>query len=112
MTARLRLLLAAALALLLLTCAVAAWLSPGSRPSGSASAPAATAASSHPCGLVIGPAHGFCARGRERATVAGTSSVAVVVPAALASRTELMLFASATVSAAVALVRAVERRHR
>ncbi|MEU9148089.1 hypothetical protein [Streptomyces sp. NPDC048349] len=118
MNTRLRLLLTGALALLLLTCTVAAWASPQGQPPRATSLPAA--ANGGPCDMVIGPAHDYCARGTSAAgpnmaaAVAGPSAAASVVPApaSLGGWIGLMLFATAALGGAVGLVLAVERRMR
>ncbi|WP_369776285.1 hypothetical protein [Streptomyces sp. R33] len=114
MNAHLRLLLSGALALLLLTCTVAAWAAPHASPSGTTSPSVAGAAvSSEPCDLVIGPAHDYCTRGPgTAATVAGPFAAATVVPTGMDGRIGLMLFATAAIGGALGLVLAFERRSR
>ncbi|UUU37541.1 hypothetical protein [Streptomyces sp. NBC_00162] len=119
MNTHLRLLLTGALALLLLTCTIAAWASPQSMPSRATSLPAA-AAEGGACDMVVGPAHAYCTRAPSAAgpstaaTVAGPSAAAAVirVPAGLDGRVALTLFATAAIGGAVGLVLTVERRMR
>ncbi|MGW0751980.1 hypothetical protein [Streptomyces sp. NPDC002587] len=112
MNRHLRLLLAGALALLLLTCTVAAWANPQRS---KASAPGVAAADGGPCDLVIGPAHDYCTRTPAARTVSGSAgaatvagpvaaTTAAVVPAAL------LVFATAAIAGAVGLVLTYERR--
>ncbi|MEU9304929.1 hypothetical protein [Streptomyces sp. NPDC048269] len=118
MNTHLRLLLTGALALLLLTCTVAAWASPQSQPLQATFLPAAAKAG--PCDMVVGPAHDYCTRTpsaaspNTAATVAGPSAAAAVirVPAGLDGRVALMLFATAAIGGAVGLALSVERRMR
>lgn len=110
MNAHLRLLLSAALALLLLTCTVAAWANPREQPT---AVPGVAAADSEPCDLVIGPAHDYCTRGTgTAAAVTGPAAAATVVPTGMHGRLGLMLFATAAIGGAVGLVLAFERRAR
>lgn len=119
MNTHLRPLLTGALALLLLTCTVAAWASPQSQPRANPTLLTAAAGGS-PCDMVIGPAYNYCTRdpsaaGPTTATdVAGPSAVAAVVPApaSLDGRFGLMLFATAAIGGAIGLVLTVERRMR
>ncbi|MFE5771369.1 hypothetical protein ACFQ7O_23750 [Streptomyces sp. NPDC056485] len=113
MNAHVRLLLSGALALPLLTCTVAAWANPQSRPSGTASAPVGAAADSDPCDFVIGAAHDYCTRGPDASDAVGRYPlVATVVPAGLCGPVGLLLFATTAIGAAVGLVLTVERRAR
>ncbi|MFB6617681.1 hypothetical protein ACFCV9_26290 [Streptomyces sp. NPDC056367] len=112
MNTRLRLILSGALALLLLTCTVAAWAHP--------QAPANATATASACDWIAGPAHGSCTgRPAAPAIVAGTATPAVAEPAAagmlpvgLGGRGGLLLFATAAIAGAVGLILTAERRSR
>ncbi|MEV7525621.1 hypothetical protein [Streptomyces sp. NPDC091371] len=111
MNTRLRLILTSALALLLLTCTVAAWAHPQS--------PATPIAGARACDRVIGPAHGYCTGRRTAPTAAAdpaTAGVAVpaaagVVPAAPGGRGWLLL-STAAIAGAVGLILTAERHTR
>ncbi|KMO96020.1 hypothetical protein [Streptomyces roseus] len=112
MNTNLRLLLAAALVLLLLTGIVAAWAHPPQWQSPNTAVPAG-AAGSEPCDLVIGPARDWCTRGpATAATVTGTASAATAIPAASDGHNGLMVCATLAIPAAIALALTVERRAR
>ncbi|MFZ3552087.1 hypothetical protein ACODT3_42075 [Streptomyces sp. 4.24] len=118
-----RLLLVAAVALLLLTCTVAAWALPHTRPAAASAASAATAATAatagtvsapaaaDPCRRIIGPAGDYCRRS------VGASDSAVPVPSraglwlgGLDVRSGLLLFSTAAIAAAIGLVSSAGRR--
>lgn len=107
-----RLLLVAAMALLLLTCTVAAWALPHTRPStppgGAASS---TAAVDDRCRWIIGPAHDYCtsAIGEPTDTVRPTHRAAIG-PAGLDGRSGLLLFSTLAIAGAIALVSTAGRR--
>lgn len=104
-----RLLLVAAMALLLLTCTVAAWSLPHTR-SSDAAAGASTAAAvvDEHCGLIIGSAHDYCARALT--DMARSAERANLRPAGLDARTSLLLFSTLTIAAAIGLVSTAGRR--
>lgn len=115
MNTPLRLILGSALALLLLTCTVAAWAHPRS--------PATPTAEAGACERVIGPAHDYCTRrapapattaDRAAPTAAGPALAtrAALVPAALGGRTGMLLFSTAAIGGAIGLLLISERRMR
>ncbi|MFD7555222.1 hypothetical protein ACFV9E_11905 [Streptomyces sp. NPDC059835] len=112
MTTHIRLLCGTALALLLLTCTVAAWANPQS--------PTTTADTAGACARVTGPAHGYCTDSPAEpaavtapatAQVAGPA-LASVVPGPLGGRGGLLLFSTAAIAGAVGLILTAERRAR
>ncbi|MFE2167918.1 hypothetical protein ACFXB3_23095 [Streptomyces sp. NPDC059447] len=112
MTTRLRLLYGTALALLLLTCTIAAWANPRSP------ATSTDTASAGACARITGPAHEYCTGSpAEPAAVtapatAEVAGLAGVVPAALGGRGGLLLFSTAAIAGAVGLILTAERRAR
>lgn len=109
-----RLLLVTAVTLLLLTCTVAAWALPHTRPT----APAATESVSalavgEPCQLVIGPARDYCTRNTSQSAAAAPAPVperAGLWSGVPDARAGLLLFSTVAVAAAIALVSTAGRR--
>ncbi|MFD9356434.1 hypothetical protein [Streptomyces sp. NPDC060031] len=107
-----RLLLVAAIALLLLTCTVAAWALPHTRPSAPAIGTSTfTAAAGERCELIIGPAHDSCASALAQAVDTPRSTErSAVWPGVLNHRTSLLLFSTLAIAAAIGLVSTAGQR--
>lgn len=104
-----RLLLVTAVTLLLLTCTVAAWALPHTRPTvpavPSVSAPAEI------CGRIIGPARDYCTRNvSQPAAAAPLRERAALWPGVLDARAGLLLFSTIAIAAAIGLVSTAGRR--
>ncbi|MFD9338648.1 hypothetical protein ACFWBF_30275 [Streptomyces sp. NPDC060028] len=107
-----RLLLVAAVALLLLTCTVAAWALPHARPFAPASGSSTSAATvDDHCGWIIGPAHDYCplALSRPAKTPLSTEQ-ATFKPSGSGGGTGLLLFSTLAIAAAIGLVSTAGRR--
>ncbi|MEV6683914.1 hypothetical protein AB0N28_00935 [Streptomyces sp. NPDC051130] len=109
-TTNLRLLITAAMTLMLLTCTVAAWAMPHTRPHVSPGQAAGVAAVGDRCHLIAGPARDVCRSAPEPVTSPRPAAAAAVWPAALDGSTVLLLFSTVAVAAAIALVTMAERR--
>ncbi|WP_407842134.1 hypothetical protein ACE1OC_43050 (plasmid) [Streptomyces sp. DSM 116496] len=104
-----RLLLVTAATLLLLTCTVAAWALPHTRPTAPASLTASAAGK--PCGRIIGPARDYCMRNTSPSVAAAPAPErAALWPGVRDARAGLLLFSTAAVAAAIALVSTAGRR--
>lgn len=107
-------LLVTAVTLLLLTCTVAAWALPHTRPTAPGAAAYVSApAAGEPCRLIIGPARDYCTRNTSQSAAAAPVPVperAGLWPGVLDARAGLLLFSTAAVAAAIALVSTAGRR--
>lgn len=109
--ATVRLLITAAVTLMLLTCTVAAWAMPHTRPYDAAAHMVPVASAGDRCDLIAGPARDVCrSLPCESVAAPGPSAAAALSSPPLDGKAMLLLFSTVAVAAAIGLVTTAERR--